>query len=107
MGRIDGPLILRFGATSGRAIFSGFDRQVSPDFRFRLTGSVYSDHSANSNTLFGGDRTGSHYFDVMENPNVAKGTVLSDENDYSPFSGRYNPGFSEDVNTFMINPFLK
>ena len=33
--------------------------------------------SANSNTLFGGDRTGSHYFDVMENPNVAKGTVSS------------------------------
>jgi hypothetical protein len=85
----------------------GFDKQVTPDFRFRLTGSVYSDHSANSNTLFGGDRTGSHYFYVMENANVAKGTVLSDENDYSPFSGRLNPGFSEEVNTFMINPFLK
>ena len=85
----------------------GFDRQITRDFRFRLTGSVYSDHSANSNTLFGGDRTGSHYFYVMENPNVAKGTVLSDENDYSPFSGRFNPGFSEEVNTFMINPFLK
>jgi len=85
----------------------GFDKQVTPDFRFRLTGSVYSDRSANSNTLFGGDRTGSHYFDVMENPNIAKGTVLSNENDYSPFSGRLNPGFSEEVNTFMINPFLK
>ena len=85
----------------------GFDKQVTPDFRFRLTGSVYSDKSANSNTLFGGDRTGSHYFDVMENPNIAKGTVLSNENDYSPFSGRLNPGFSEEVNTFMINPFLK
>jgi len=85
----------------------GFDKQVTSDFRFRLTGSVYSDHSANSNTLFGGDRTGSHYFYVMENANVAKGTVLSDENDYSPFSGRLNPGFSEEVNTFMINPFLK
>ena len=85
----------------------GFDKQVAPDFRFRLTGSVYSVKSANSNTLFGGDRTGSHYFDVMENPNVAKGTTLSNENDYSPFSGRYNPGFSEEVNTFMVNPFLK
>jgi hypothetical protein len=85
----------------------GFDKQITTDFRLRLTGSVYSDHSANSNTLFGGDRTGSHYFDVMENANVAKGTTLSDENDYSPFSGRYNPGFSEEVNTFMINPFLK
>jgi hypothetical protein len=34
----------------------------------------------------------------------AKGTVISDENDYSPFSGRFNPGFTEQVNTFMINP---
>jgi hypothetical protein len=85
----------------------GFDRQITRDFRFRLTGSFYSVKSANSNTLFGGDRTGSHYFDVMENANVAKGTTLSDENDYSPFSGRYNPGFSEAVRTFMVNPFVK
>ena len=85
----------------------GFDKQINQDFRFRFTGSFYTVSSANSNTLFGGDRTGSHYFDVMENANVAKGTTLSDENDYSPFSGRYNPGFSEAVHTFMINPFLK
>jgi hypothetical protein len=85
----------------------GFDRQITPDFRFRLTGSVYSVHSANSNTLFGGDRTGSHYFYVMENQNVANGTAISEENDYSPFSGRLNPGFSEEVNTYMINPFFK
>ena len=85
----------------------GYDKQISNDFRFRLTGSFYTDKSANSNTLFGGDRTGSHYFYVMENQNVANGTTLSDENDYSPFSGRYNPGFSEEVNTYMINPFLK
>jgi hypothetical protein len=85
----------------------GFDRQITPDFRFRLTGSVYKVHSANSNTLFGGDRTGSHYFYVMENQSVANGTVISNENDYSPFSGRLNPGFSEEVNTFMINPFFK
>jgi hypothetical protein len=85
----------------------GFDRQITSDFRFRLTGSLYKVHSANSNTLFGGDRTGSHYFYVMENQNVANGTVISNENDYSPFSGRYNPGFSEEVNTYMINPFLK
>jgi hypothetical protein len=85
----------------------GFDKQVTPDFRFRLTGSFYIDRSANSNTLFGGDRTGSHYFFVMENQNVANGTTLSDANDYSPFSGRFNPGFSQQVSTFMINPFVK
>jgi len=85
----------------------GFDKQITGDLRVRLTGSFYTVRSANSNTLFGGDRTGSHYFDVMENPNVAKGTTISNENDYSPFSGRYNPGFSEQVNTFMVNPFIK
>jgi hypothetical protein len=85
----------------------GFDKQITKDFRFRLTGSFYADHSAASNTLFGGDRTGSHYFYVMENQNVANGTTLSNAVDYSPFSGRYNPGFSEAVNTFMVNPFIK
>lgn len=85
----------------------GYDKQLTKHFRARLTGSFYTDHSANSNTLFGGDRTGSHYYDVMENQNVANGTTLSDENDYSPFSGRYNPGYSEEVNTLMANLFLK
>ena len=85
----------------------GYDRQITRDLRFRLTGSFYADNSAASNTLFGGDRTGSHYFYVMENQNVANGTSLSDEVDYSPFSGRLNPGFSEAVHTFMINPFIK
>jgi hypothetical protein len=85
----------------------GFDKQVNPDFRVRLTGSFYTVNSDNSNTLFGGDRTGSHYFDVMENQAVANATVLSDENDYSPFSGRLNPGFTEELHTCMGNLFLK
>jgi len=85
----------------------GFDKQINKDLRFRITGSGYTVHSANSSTLFGGDRTGSHYFNVMENQNIANGTTLSDENDYSPFSGRLNPGFSEEVNTVMGNLFVK
>ena len=85
----------------------GYDKQLTKDFRVRLTGSFYTDHSDNSNTLFGGDRTGSHYFYVMSNANIAKGTAISNENDYNPFSGRLNPGFSEAVNTYMANAFLK
>jgi hypothetical protein len=77
----------------------GYDKQVTKDLRFRLSGSVYEDKSAASNTLFGGDRTGSHYFYVMENT-----TATSDVN---AFSGRYNPQFREQVTTFMINPFVK
>jgi hypothetical protein len=85
----------------------GYDKQLSTNFRLRLTASGYMDQSANSNTLFGGDRTGSHYFDVMSNQAIANGSTLNDENDYNAFSGRYNPGFSEQVKTFMGNLLLK
>ena len=85
----------------------GFDKQLDNDTRIRLSGSFYSVSSANSSTLFGGDRTGSHYYYVMENQNVANGTTISNEVDYSAFSGRFNPGFSEEVHTYMANLFLK
>jgi hypothetical protein len=85
----------------------GFDKLLSQDFRLRISGSFYTVASDNSNTLFGGDRTGSHYFYVMSNAAIAKGTTLSNANDYNPFSGRLNPGFSEAVKTYMANAFLK
>jgi hypothetical protein len=77
----------------------GFDRQINKDLRFRITGSVYADKSAAGNTLFFGDRTGSHYFLVMEN--TAANPVDN------AWSGRYNPQYSEQVTTFIINPFVK
>ena len=76
----------------------GIDKQWK-DLRVRLMASVYEDKSCSSNTLFFGDRTGSHYFFVMENT-----AATSDGN---AWSGRINPGFSEQVTTFMINPFVK
>jgi hypothetical protein len=85
----------------------GFDKQLNKDFRFRITGSFYTINSCNSNTLMGGDRTGSHYFNLMENQAVANATALSEAVDYSPFSGRLNPGFSEEIHTYMGNLFLK
>lgn len=77
----------------------GYDKQLNEDLRLRLTGSVYTVKSANSNTLFWGDRTGSHYFLTMEN--TAATTTAN------AWSGRYNPQFSQQVTTFMINPFVK
>lgn len=85
----------------------GFDKQVDPDFRVRISGSFYSVSSANSNTLFGGDRSGSNYFNVMSNPTTAAGTVLSQAVDYNAFSGRFNPGFSQENHAYMGNLFLK
>lgn len=77
----------------------GYDNQIRPELRFRLTGSMYTTKSSASNTIFGGDRTGSHYFSVMEN---SASTVTA-----QAFSGRINPGFSDQVTAFMINPFIK
>jgi hypothetical protein len=85
----------------------GFDKKLNKDLRIRLTGSVYTVNSDYSNTLLGGDRTGSHYYNVLENQAIANGTTLSDAVDYSPFSGRVNPGFSNEIHAFMGNLFLK
>lgn len=76
----------------------GYDKQITDKFRARLTGSVYTTAGSGSNTLFGGDRTGSNYSAVMYN--AAPGTTTA-------FNGRFNPGLSDRVTSFMGNLFLK
>jgi hypothetical protein len=77
----------------------GYDKQLTKNFRMRVSGSFYTVKSTPSNTLFFGDRTGSHYFLVMEN-------TAADAVD-NAWSGRYNPLYTEQVRTFMGNIFLK
>jgi hypothetical protein len=76
----------------------GYDKQFTDNFRARLTGSVYYTVGAGSNTLFGGDRTGSNYSAVMYNAGPGTGTA---------FNGRVNPGLSDRVTALMGNLFLK
>ena len=76
----------------------GFDKQLSEKFRARLTGSVYTTAGSLSNTLFGGDRTGSNYSAIMYN--AAPGTTTA-------FGGRFNPSLTDKLTTFMGNLFLK
>jgi hypothetical protein len=77
----------------------GFDKQVNSDLRIRLTGSMYNDAKATANVLYSGDRAGSHYFDVMEN-------TASTETG-NAWSGNLQPGFSERVASYVVNPFVK
>jgi hypothetical protein len=77
----------------------GFDRNITDEFRARLTASVYTTKSSVSNTLYGGDRAGSRYYFVMEPVNA---TLTGNS-----FSARINPGFKDNVRSFMINPFIK
>lgn len=77
----------------------GFDKNINDKTRVRLTGSFYTTSSSISNTLYGGDRTGSNYQYVME---PVSATLTA-----NAFSGRINPGFKDNVTAFMINPFVK
>ena len=77
----------------------GFDRQVRPDLRLRLTGSMYKTDKAMGSTLYGGDRAGSRYYWVMEN------TVATESAQFT--SGLINPGLRNKVTAFMVNPFVK
>ncbi len=81
-----------------------YDNQFSDDFRFRLSASYYRNASIQRNTLFAGDRAGSQYYFAME-PAVVNGVTTSAANAFT--SGRLNPGFTNEVGTFMINPFVK
>src|SRR5690606_7291231 len=77
----------------------GVDKQLAEQLRLRVTASYYTNSSSGSNTLYGGDRTGSNYFMVMEK---AGGTYAA-----NAFSGRLNPGFTKKVNAFQANGFVK
>ncbi|MBS1543199.1 MAG: hypothetical protein JST14_06165 [Bacteroidetes bacterium] len=77
----------------------GYDKQLNEKLRVRLTGSMMQTKSSVSNTLFGGDRTGSNYQYVLQPYNA---TLTG-----NAFAGRFNPGFSDNLTTFMVNPFVK
>ncbi|MEO8575792.1 MAG: hypothetical protein ABI556_03790 [Gemmatimonadales bacterium] len=77
----------------------GFDKQLTPDLRTRLTGSLYTTKKSNSNTLYTGDRAGSRYFDVLENTASTEASTA--------WSGNVRPGFSSKVTAYQLNPFVK
>ncbi len=77
----------------------GFDRQLSDDLRFRLTGSMYRTGKSINNTLYAGDRAGSRYYYVVENVNAREASQFT--------SGLINPAFRSEVTAYMVNPFVK
>jgi hypothetical protein len=77
---------------------AGIDKSLNK-VRIRLTGSAYLNNKSQRNSLYGGDRTGSHYWGVME---------LDGYDPVASFtSGRFNPGFSRNIHAFMVNGFVK
>lgn len=87
--------------TTGASILAklGYDSQVNEDLRLRLTGSMYTTSKSRSVYLYTADRAGSRYYLVMED------TEASTSGNFR--SGRYDPGFRNEITAFMINPFVK
>ncbi len=84
----------------------GFDKQLNDDLRVRLTGSWYMNSGVNTGTwLYGGDRAGSRYYNVMRtiaDPNATPATT----NVFTNFDGRFNARFQK-LTAIQINPFIK
>lgn len=79
----------------------GLDKQLTTDARVRFAASYYTNRSSGGLTLYGGDRTGSNYFMVMEKAGSTASYAIN------AFSGRLNPGFSKKVEALQLNGFLK
>jgi len=88
------------GTTGGAAFLAkvGYDKQITDDFRLRLTGSFYNTGYAQSVYLYTADRAGSRYYDIMQSETASSDNFRS---------GRFDPGFKNKITAVMINPFIK
>ncbi|MEX2600088.1 MAG: hypothetical protein WD355_00490 [Balneolaceae bacterium] len=73
----------------------GYDAQINPDLRVRLTGSIYTTGQSARTYLYAGDRAGARYYNVL----------TESSSDFR--TGRFDPGFSNEMTAIMINPFVK
>lgn len=104
-----GPWLAMLGATGGEIkgqtgpanqraptylAKAGYDDQLGEDLRVRLTASSYFTARSVKNTLYTGDRAGTHYHDVMDNTS-------------NNWSGNVVPYFASNVAAIVVNPFLK
>jgi hypothetical protein len=83
--------------------------------RFRLSASVYNNSNSQRNTMFAGDRTGSHYFGIMEPAKIGGLPISIGTSPSNPAtqagpnftSGRFDPNVANRVSAISISPFIK
>lgn len=98
-GQLHPSVVNPGGRTPSYLAKLGVDRQVTPDLRLRLTGSMYTNPHSTEQNLFSGDRSGSKYYFVMEN------TAATETGNFR--SGMLNPGMSYKMTAMVLNPFVK
>lgn len=109
-GHVDSTYKTDFDDNTDRApsiyLKGGIDKQLNDALRVRVSASYYHNSSSAGSglTLYGGDRTGSNYQNVMEK--AAAGAALPASTSIA-FSGRVNPGFSKKLDALMLNGFMK
>lgn len=103
-GKLNQKVIVNNQSDNKLSIYGklGIDKQLSQDLRVRLTGSVYSNQGTTTGTwLYGGDRSGSRYYNVLHTLPDSLGNSEGGE-----FEGRYNARFAK-LTAIQINPFIK
>lgn len=73
----------------------GYDSQIDEDLRVRVTASVYHAGQTGRAYLYGGDRAGSRYYNILT------------ENAGEFRTPRFDPAFNNELTAIMINPFVK
>lgn len=83
---------------------AGYDKNFTDDLRIRGTASLYYSAKNHFGSLYYGERTGSRYYLVMKEKTFS-------EDDVDPASdhttGRWGPGFNDELTSFMGNLFTK
>lgn len=100
-GKLNQAVNATNGATGGASFIAklGYDKQLNEDLRVRFTGSLYNTGYVPSSYLYNADRAGSRYYFVMENTTATTSANFR--------SGRYSPGFTNQITAIMFNPFVK
>lgn len=97
-------------ATSGTApsLYAklGYDKQINPDLRVRLTGSIYNNANSSRLDFYNGDRAGSRYYFVLESEKVAS-TGAANTGAATLNSAKVVPDFVNKMTAIMINPFVR
>lgn len=81
---------------------AGYDKQVTDDWRVRLTVSGYHSPDNHFGSLYNGDRAGSRYYLVMNRVTNSANDVDITKNH---MSGRWTPGLLRKDNSLMVNLF--
>lgn len=103
-GKLNQSVVVNDNSDNQPSIYGklGFDKEINDDLRVRITGSFYMNNGTTTGTwLYGGDRAGSRYYNVLHTIADSNGVTQG-----TNFDGRYNARFTK-ITAIQFNPFIK